>query len=335
MANLHHLLKMESASRDAIRYGKGFQWRKSSANPLSSTLLLLEQVFSPASTHFRALQDPVIVSLHLEYDSTLSPPQISQIGLSVLDTRNLANSKLKDIQSIRPSVSSHLFLLRSGHHGTYCYGDPQFVEGKSPKEILRPFLAMKDNKGRSRNVVLVGHSIHNDLSVLEKCGLDLNRAPQVKSIVDIAPLAAQILRYSKQWLPLKHLCNGLRIRTCSSHNAAHDALYTLQTLSHLFCLYKMKDLEPLDGVSSPDEKEMEQILLWDPRLIVLDFVGDELGNVLWLGTPAARQRRQRREEHALGLQLGPVLKADEFELSNVRAEDSTLNTLPIGDLFDQ
>lgn len=203
----------------------------------SPVLPLLEMILDPNGTQPRDFRDSVIVSLDLEYDS--KPPMIHQIGLSVLDIRHLANTDIQDLHSVTPSASNPLFLLQKGRRcRAYCYGDPLLVDGISLDKILHPFLAIQDERGDFRNVVLVGHLIDADLSLLERCGLNLNSLNNVKACIDIAPACSHFLCDRIHRMSLKHICQHLEIRTFSYHNAAHDALYTLQALLKLSCLYK-------------------------------------------------------------------------------------------------
>jgi hypothetical protein len=71
---------------------------------IPSNLLLLEEILSP-HTHLRAVRDPVIISLDLEY--TLELPQITQLGLSIPALAHLPDVDGKDAQPIAPAVSNH------------------------------------------------------------------------------------------------------------------------------------------------------------------------------------------------------------------------------------
>lgn len=274
----------------------------------------------------------MIVSLDLEYNS--NPAQIYQIGLSVLDTRHLASIDIEDLQSLTPWVSSHLFLLQKRRRfRVYCYGDPLYVENICLEEILRPFLAIEDETGHFRNVVLVGHSINVDLSILDKCGLDLDSLTYVRAYIDIAPTCSHFFGDGIHHLSLKKICQYLRIRTFSYHNAAHDALYTLQVLLKLFCLYEEKKLASPYNILSmpPDDNDRRE--LWECQLEILRYIGKELGNVLWVGSPGNRRRRQQRENYLRHLRPGISLEAVELIRTNRKEEPSILDTLSIGDAF--
>ena len=274
---------------------------------LSPTLSILEEMFNPNNTHLQDIRDAVVVSLDLEYES--SPPQIHQIGLSVLDTRHLAKIDVHDPRSVAFSASSHLFLPRKRRCRAYCYGEPILVEHMGLDEVLRPFLEISGDKGQYRHVVLVGHSIHNDLSMLEKCGLDLNGLTQIRACIDIALTCTHFFDDITHIMSLKHICQRLEIRTMSFHNAAHDALYTLQALLKLFCLYKDEKLPSSDSImqTPQDKTEANRMRCWDCLFEILRFLGQELGNGLWTGSAKNRRKKQQREDYIRHLQSGSSL----------------------------
>ena len=305
--------------------------RQGSARAPLSALALLEEIFTPNRTHLRAFRDAVIVSLELEYNSNL--PSISQIGLTILDTRKLASIDIDDFRSITSAVSNHLFVLKKKPFRKYCYGDPGHVKkGTSLDQILRPFLAMKNDKGQPRNIVLVGHSIHVDMKVLKSCGLDMNNLVHVTAYIDIAPAGSYFFSDGIRRLSLKRICQRLRIRTFSYHNAAHDSLYTLQALLLIFCSYKKEKMASLfsnHSISHHEEQE-DQTILWGCQIEALQFIGEELGNALWVGTPANRRRRQQSDDYIRRVQLDLWLDSLKLESSG-QDEHVSPGYLQIGD----
>lgn len=206
--------------------------RKLSERGIFSPLLLLEEMFNPNSTRARALRDPVVVSLDLEYKS--NPNLIYQIGLSVLDIRHLGSIDVLKISNRLPHWCQIISSYSDDDVVDHTVTDPRLVESLSVEDILRPFLVVKDEKGQPRNVVLVGHTINADLAV----GLDLNSLTHIRAYVDIGQTCSQDLGDGIHKMSLKRICQRFGIRTFSYHNAAHDALYTIQALLKLFCLYE-------------------------------------------------------------------------------------------------
>lgn len=173
-----------------------------------SNLLLLQEVLSP-HTCLRAVRDPVIVSLDLEYIA--KPPQITQLGLSILDTAHLADVDVEDARSIASSVSNHLFVIGKKRTIRYSYGRPQQAGSTPLEEILRPFLVIEDKRGRPRNIVLVGHTLYADLLMLKRCGLNLAGFTTIRACFDIAPACSGVFGDSHRLESLSRICWRLGI----------------------------------------------------------------------------------------------------------------------------
>lgn len=79
--------------------------------------------------------------------------------------------------------------------------------------------------GTSRNIVLVGHGLKNEVAFLKNLHFDLMSAPNVVAIVD-----TQSIGPTKSQLGLKKLCQAVGMEPQSLHNAGNDAAYTLRAL---------------------------------------------------------------------------------------------------------
>ncbi|KAL9106528.1 MAG: hypothetical protein Q9227_008443 [Pyrenula ochraceoflavens] len=271
------------------------------AQGIESVMPLLEQIFDPHGTRLCSFRDTVIISLDLEYD--LRRGFIRQLGVSTLDTRQLAQVDTNDIRSICDAVSNQLYVLKhdTSKKHMYCYGDPISAKGLTLEELLLPILTPIDTSptqkpSPARNIILIGHTINADLLMLERCGCSLKDVPNIKALIDIAEIGSRLNR-SKDTLSLKRICQQLGIRTHGFHNAAHDALYTLQALLLLFHLYESdKEKVHLWSLPMPDCKQ-DQIDLWECQLEILQFIGKQLGTALWLGTPIRRKKAQIKREY--------------------------------------
>jgi hypothetical protein len=136
--------------------------------------------------------------------------------------------------------------------------------------------------------------------MLEKCGFDLNSRTQVKAYIDIAPTCAHVLSHGDcELIDLKRMCQLLRMRTTSYHNAAHDAMYTLQVLLELFCCYKREQLASHYAMLPicPDEKAADTRTLWECQLECLAFITKNAGDAFLVASRKCQWRIQHLEEH--------------------------------------
>jgi hypothetical protein len=188
------------------------------------------------------------------------------------------------------------------------------------EEILLPFLAIKDDKGRLRNVVLVGHTLHADLKILENCGLDLGSLTSVSAYIDVSRTWSDIFGDDSHNMSLKRICQRYKIRTCGFHNAAHDALCTLQALLKLFYFHRVNQMASFCSnlLLSQDGMEGDRTMLWEAQLEVLRFIGEELGNVLLTGSSGVRHRRQHKEGHFPHSMPGTIVEAIELKQNGRR-----------------
>lgn len=78
----------------------------------------------------------------------------------------------------------------------------------------------------ARNIVLVGHSLKNDIDFLRKLNFHLDNVPNIILKIDTQNVATP----KKRAVGLKKLLVALDIESTQLHNAGNDAAYTLRAL---------------------------------------------------------------------------------------------------------
>ena len=147
----------------------------------------LEYRFNTSRARIRGFRNAILVFLDLEYIE--SGGNITQIGISTLDTQHLAQVDINDVEPIYSMFSNRLYRLpgsrlphRKCHHR---YDDPFSAKGLTLQDVLISIFIATDastpenqKTNQDRNFILAGHSIHADLLMLERCGLDLSEIPK-------------------------------------------------------------------------------------------------------------------------------------------------------------
>lgn len=233
-----------------------------------AALTILEAAFQP----FRlaelplSLREPVFVAIDAEETYRGSKSYLSRIGIATFDTRSLA---LAQDSSYFDPISSKLFIIKD-HPGAsarassnlrYCYGEPEWVTSSEIEIILRQILTFKDDDGKPRNVVIVGHELKLDLRMLSR-HLPRDLWPSlsfVKALICIEILAWDVLNFASKHISLEDLCRCLGIEAVLFHNAGNDALYTLQCMLGLFTCWKGEDLI-WHSLMQPERQATEQQL---------------------------------------------------------------------------
>ena len=175
------------------------------------------------SSRLEHLDDVVFVSIdfeHLENIKQGSSQELnSQLGIAMLDTRNLGTPH-----------SAHAISIRN-----YVLGSPsyrasiaqRFLFGETLHILREDILTiLNDSTPRTRNIVLVGHCFRNDVGVLRALGFDLETS--VVGILDTQRIASQITK--GPYTSLSALLKELQTPCRRLHIAGHDAYYTLRAL---------------------------------------------------------------------------------------------------------
>lgn len=181
----------------------------------------------------------LFVSIDLEYDSK----RITQLGISVFDSQTLESAGLQSPETISNEypMSSTLYATKvcryqERRRKRSHFGEKYLLMSQELQPLLLRILTPTDEHGYPRDVVLVGHNIASDLTVIERvCGLNINRdITSVKAVLDTQCISQSILE-SRERLSLKRLLIALDLEYIGLHNAAHDSRYTLRALLLMFC----------------------------------------------------------------------------------------------------
>ena len=187
-------------------------------------LELLGQVLGLATEPSQpGLEDIVLIAIDFErfhnITEDLSLNLECQAGLAILDTRNIHN------HNSEPVISAHNFTTG---RSLYCAcASEKFLFGTSittsQKDLLENINSVIP---KSRNVILVGHSIKGDLNALKALGFDFEAS--LVGVLDTCRIAGEVLEL---WhLTLGELLTELQYPFTKLHCAGNDAYFTLQAL---------------------------------------------------------------------------------------------------------
>ncbi|WQF76122.1 Putative ribonuclease H-like superfamily [Colletotrichum destructivum] len=195
-------------------------------------------------------QDVVFVCIDIEVAEE-HHGTVLEIGLSILDTRNLAGVPPgENGRNWVPFIKNRHLITDEYRHirnRKYIKGCPElFNFGKSeyPKlSDLGPSIiaainnlseaGQKDDSEadrRFRNIVLVGHDLRADLGFLERMGVELWTVGGVMSRTLDTKDIHQAWRQQSQGRSLAMVLTDLDIPHSNLHNAGNDAAYTLQAM---------------------------------------------------------------------------------------------------------
>ena len=186
------------------------------------------------------ITDPILVAIDFEntyeFHKGLTPDSDFQVGLAILDTRDL----LRRRQSIPPSkiISSFNFVCGSSEYQrkacqNFLFGIPLKIQQSDMlTNINSSILQGHDNDDEQREIVLVGHAITNELRILSGLGFDFQR---VSACLDTFKICAQVLPYFA--LKLGELLDELQCPYKRLHNGGNDANFTLRSLLLLTATY--------------------------------------------------------------------------------------------------
>ena len=143
----------------------------------------------------------------------------SQVGVAILDSRDLISS------SPQTAISTYNFVTGSP---SYCAATTkEFLFDKTITIHQRDILSnLESLVPRTRNIILVGHGIKNDLQVLQL--LDFNLHTSIGGILDVGRIASKILPNIP--ITLSSILSELRCPFQNLHTAGNDAHFTLRVL---------------------------------------------------------------------------------------------------------
>ena len=186
-------------------------------------LQLLQQCLGLEPSESQGLDKPVFISIDLEYLSNFkqdaSQNLNSQVGVAILDSRDLISSPP------RTAISKYNFVTGSP---SYCAATAKkFLFGKTITIHQRDILSnLEPLVPRTRNIILVGHDIRNDLRVLQLLGFDLHTS--IGGILDLGRIVSKILPNIP--IALSNILSELRCPFQYLHTAGNDAYFTLRAL---------------------------------------------------------------------------------------------------------
>jgi len=136
----------------------------------SSQLLVLALACNPnAVLAPPSLRHSILITIDLEFAP--NPIRITQIGISTLDTSELSQFDSLDDQAIGANaVKSYCYDVRSKPKRTwrnnpqYEFGVPETIIHSDIQKVLQDHLSVVDKHGQPRNIILVGHSIDQDIN---------------------------------------------------------------------------------------------------------------------------------------------------------------------------
>ncbi len=188
-------------------------------------LQLLQQSLGLEPSESRGSDDIVFVAIDFEnlrnLQQDLSQNQDSQVGIAILDTRDLISSPPRD------AISTYNFVTGSP---SYCAATAKkYLFGETITIHQRNILFNLDSLvPRTRNIVLVGHDVVNDLKILQLLHFDLHTS--IVGILDTRKIVSTILALSNISHRLSSILSELGCPFQNLHVAGNDAYFTLRVL---------------------------------------------------------------------------------------------------------
>lgn len=189
-----------------------------------------------------AFSDVVFLSVDLEaYE--FAQDKITEIGVSVLDTRNLAGIEpgpnasawLSRIKTRHLRISEYKKLVNkrfiTGCAEKFNFGTSEFIQLNQSRSVLAQIFnnpaGVQNPMSDKRRIVLVGHGLKNDTDYLKILNFSPQETGTVIRNIDTQNLAGSSKRDS---VGLERVLRGLGADPVNLHNAGNDAAYTLQAL---------------------------------------------------------------------------------------------------------
>ncbi|CAM1505422.1 Fc.00g110590.m01.CDS01 [Cosmosporella sp. VM-42] len=166
----------------------------------------------------------------------LPPNPISEVGIAILDTKLTkevapgpgGDRWLEFIETYHLRVQEYIGLVNyrfvKGCPDNFDFGTSTFPKKSELREaicsILNPYLTT------SRNIVIVGHDIAQDIKYISAMGLNLLELGNVVGQVDSQDIH-RIWRNDPNGRGLHTVLSDLKVYSTNLHNAGNDAYYTL------------------------------------------------------------------------------------------------------------
>ncbi|PYI10436.1 hypothetical protein BO78DRAFT_361077 [Aspergillus sclerotiicarbonarius CBS 121057] len=180
-------------------------------------------------------REPVFISIDIESNERCHT-QITEVGVSTLDMLSLVGIPPgeKGEQWRSRIQSRHLRVKEYGHivnhdfvagcPGMFQFGESEWVLQQDLGDVVRSFLRLGD--AMSRRLVLVGHSLSQDVKYLKQIGVDVEG---FGDRVDTAEMF-RMLRGETSVRSLGGVLAELGMMGWYLHNAGNDARYTMEVL---------------------------------------------------------------------------------------------------------
>jgi hypothetical protein len=200
-------------------------------------------------------RDAVFISLDLEVTSdrqrlhlSSESPVIKQLAFAKLDTRDIHSlSILSDLKSlISVSMFEQWTFPNSRIKERPCvFAQTQYFTQNELSTIIIQSLVIKDKSKppkthHMRDIVLVGHSIREDLKILRLLEIDISKITSILTIIDthtisrfiFPPYHPTLIPEPNQKFSLAGVFAelGCHPNPSNFHNAGNDAVYTLYTM---------------------------------------------------------------------------------------------------------
>lgn len=239
-------------------------------NAVEEVRHLFRQIFASEDGKRKSVGEPIFVSFDVAHGNKKG---FSAIGVSILDTRSFAGletRKLKNHEHTHSPLWTYTYVFRYGPQGVrlaqkralfhgyaqkvtatdrisllrhlFSYYEEEDIEPCCRSQKFQPFQpSAKDLHSSSKStadarpIVVVGHSIPQDVCSLNKAGFHITQAAPVVAFMDTQKIAQELYwkeNRSKN-ISLKDLCNLMGFRPIRLHNSGNDAAYTLIVLLSL------------------------------------------------------------------------------------------------------
>jgi hypothetical protein len=186
-------------------------------------LEILLKVLGPMEEAPPRYKDAVLIAIDFEnnihFNGDLSRNVNTQLGLAILDTRDISSTALAP----EKLISTYNFVTGSPEYYRKSmlkslFGMPILIKLSEVIDQLRALIP------KDRNVILVGHDIRNDVYILLRLGFDLRGL----ECLDTFRIAGEVLPYFS--LRLGELLTELGCPHNWLHNGGNDAHFTLRAL---------------------------------------------------------------------------------------------------------
>lgn len=236
-------------------------------NAVEQVRRLFEQIFARKDGQRKSVDEPIFVSFDVAHGNKKG---FSAIGVSLLDTRSFAG-KLKNREHTHSPLWTRTYIFHYGSQGVRLAqkralfdGDAQKVTPTDRMSLLSHLFCYYNEKvepccqsqkflpfqpsardphlsskaaadSNARPIVVVGHSIPQDIYSLSKVGFDITQAAPVVAFMDTQTISREL--YWKEDrsknISLKDLCTLIGFQPIKLHNSGNDAAYTLVVLLSL------------------------------------------------------------------------------------------------------